>query len=65
VPSYIKIFSKKRRFFIIGSNILKFNEFLMKIRQIKKIDLYKGKGLLEIKAYKNFIKMKSGKKKQY
>lgn len=37
----------------------------MQIRRIRKIDLYKGKGLLEIKSYKGFIKMKSGKKKQY
>lgn len=65
IPSYIKIFAKKRRFFILGTNRLKFNAFLTKIRQIRRIDLYKGKGITEIKSYKTFIKMKSGKKKQY
>jgi len=65
VPDNIKIFAKKRRIFIVGLNKLKFNEFLMKIRQIRKMDLYKGKGLLEVKSYKGFIILKSGKRKQY
>lgn len=65
VPQHLKVFIKKKRFFIIGFNKIKFNEFLMRIRRIKKIDVYKGKGLLELKSYKGFIKMKVGKKKQY
>jgi hypothetical protein len=65
VPNTIRIFAKKKKVFLVGSNLLKFNEFLSSIRRIRKIDLYKGKGLLEVKNYKGFIKMKSGKKKQY
>jgi ribosomal protein L6P/L9E len=65
VPDTIKVFPKKRRIFIVGTNLIKFKDFLMQIRRIRKIDLYKGKGLLEVKTYKGFIKMKSGKKKQY
>lgn len=65
VPSNIRVFPKKKRIFIVGTNLIKFKDFLMQIRRIRKIDLYKGKGLLEVKTYKGFIKMKSGKKKQY
>lgn len=65
VPSSIRVFPKKKRIFIVGTNLIKFKDFLMQIRRIRKIDLYKGKGLLEVKTYKGFIKMKSGKKKQY
>ena len=61
----IRIFSKKRRMYLIGRNSSIFRKFLTVIRKIKKIDIYKGKGLLEVKSYKGFIKMKSGKKKQY
>jgi hypothetical protein len=51
--------------YLIGRNSLIFKKFLTVIRKIKKIDIYKGKGLLEVKSYKGFIRMKSGKKKQY
>jgi hypothetical protein len=59
------VFAKKRRVYILSSTMSEFRTLLDSIARIKKRDIYKGKGLLEVKSYKNFIKMKTGKKKQY
>lgn len=65
IPSDVKLFTRKRRLFVVSFNNASFNNFIFKVRNTRKVDLYKGKGLLELKTYKGFIKMKSGKKKQY
>jgi hypothetical protein len=64
-PHSIFVFAKKRRVYILSSTMSEFRTLLDSIARIKKRDIYKGKGLLEVKSYKNFIKMKTGKKKQY
>lgn len=65
IPRSIRVIAKKKRFYVLGFNRGITKQFFSKLRSIKKIDVYKGKGLLEAKTYKNFIRMKSGKKKQY
>lgn len=65
LPSSIKIYAKKKRIYIVSKNRQRLKLFLNIVRKIKKKDIYKGKGLLEIKNYKGFIKMKTGKRKQY
>lgn len=65
LPPTVKIFPKKRRIYILANSLVEFSNLLTTIRRIRKMDIYKGKGLLEVKSYKGFIRMKSGKKKQY
>lgn len=64
-PKTIFIFPKKKRVYIVSYNENDYKNFMDLIFKIKKRDIYKGKGLLEVKSYKNFIKMKTAKKKQY
>lgn len=66
-PNEIQIFTRKKRFFVVSitSSQQIFNNFIFRLRNTRKVDLYKSKGLLEVKTYKGFIKMKTGKKKQY
>ena len=65
IPKTLLIYTKKRRIYMFGRNKLIFKDFLSTIRRVRKKDIYKGKGLLEVKTYKNFLRMKTGKKKQY
>lgn len=65
LPSSLKIYAKKKRIYFICYNKTRLKLFLSIVRKIKKRDIYRGKGLLEIKTYKNFIRMKKIKKKQY
>lgn len=65
IPSKIFIRAKKKRIYITSTSLTLLKNFLVTIRYIKKRDIYKGKGLLEVKSYKGFTIMKTGKKKQY
>jgi ribosomal protein L6P/L9E len=65
IPLSVQVFCKKRRIYIIGLDLMVFKAFLNRIRKVRKKDIYKGKGLLEVKTYKGFVRMKTGKKKQY
>lgn len=65
IPRTIRITCKKKRIYLIGSDENEFNSFMLRIRRIRHLDIYKGKGILEVKTYKGFIRMKTGKKKQY
>ena len=65
LPASVKAFCKKKRIYLVGAEQQVFNSFLTRIRRVRKKDIYKGKGLLEVRTYKGFVKMKTGKKKQY
>ena len=65
LPNELRVYTKKRRIYLLSKTTSCLKIFMSNLRRIRKIDIYKGKGLSEVKNYKGFIKMKSGKRKQY
>lgn len=64
IPTTVKVFCKKKQIYLFGvdRNVL-FN-FANRIKLIKTINYYKGKGILEFKNFK-FMKLKTGKKQRF
>jgi large subunit ribosomal protein L6 len=65
IPKEIKLFCKKKTIFLTSLNKQKLFIFHKVIQNSKKPNIYKGKGLIEFKQFKTFIKLKKGKKQQY
>jgi len=62
IPNNIYIICKKNQIYFFSNNKIKLNNFLFLIKNLKKINLYKGKGLINFYNFK-FMKLKMGKKK--
>lgn len=60
----IKIICRKRRFYFLGP-LLEVKRLRYLIQQIRKINVYKPRGLFFKRQFKGIIKIKPGKKKQY
>jgi large subunit ribosomal protein L6 len=65
IPREIKLFCKKKIIFLVSLNKQKLFIFQKLLKDSKKLNIYKGKGVIEFKQFKNFIKLKKGKKQQY
>lgn len=65
IPSNIKLICRKKKLFIIS--VVKQELFLFSnmLKKSRKLNIYKGKGLIEFKQFKNYIKLKKGKKQQF
>jgi ribosomal protein L6P/L9E len=64
IPEEIKIFCKKNQIYALSANSHLVFDFLATIKKIKKINFYKGKGIIEFKNFK-FTKLKVGKKQRF
>jgi len=66
IPKYIYLICKKNQIYIFTLNDQFFflNNFISNLKRIKKINLYKGKGVIEFKNFK-FLKLKQGKKQRF
>jgi ribosomal protein L6P/L9E len=64
IPQSVKIFCKKNQIYALSSDKKCLFDFLSFIKNIKKINFYKGKGVLEFKNFK-FTKLKVGKKQRF
>jgi ribosomal protein L6P/L9E len=60
----LKIYCKKNQIYILGNNLVDIWNFASNIKNIKKLNFYKGKGILEFKNFK-FMKLKVGKKQRF
>lgn len=65
IPSEIKLLCKKKVIFLTSLNKQKLFSFRNLIQNSKKINIYKGKGIITFNQFKTFIKLKKGKKQQY
>ena len=63
IPQEINILCRKNQIFGIGKNKENLLDFFSSIKYLKKLNLYKGKGILEFKNFK-FMKLKTGKKQK-
>lgn len=64
IPKDIKIFCKKKQIYLFGLNKSNLNYFASNLKLLKKINYYKGKGILQFKNFK-FMKLKTGKKQRF
>jgi ribosomal protein L6P/L9E len=64
LPQSLKVYCKKRQiYFLSKDKVLLFN-LINKIKLLKKINYYKGKGIIEFNNFK-FMKLKTGKKQRF
>lgn len=64
IPDSIKIFCKKNQIYLLSNNADELFNFTYYLKNIKKLNFYKGKGVLEFKNFK-FTKLKVGKKQRF
>ncbi len=64
IPNDIKLYCKKKQIYLLGLNKDTLNYFASNLKLLKKINYYKGKGILEFKNFK-FMKLKTGKKQRF
>lgn len=64
IPDNLKIFCRKNQIYILSNNQKELFDFAATLKSIKKINFYKGKGVIEFKNFK-FIKLKVGKKQRF
>ena len=64
IPVNLKVYCKKNQIYILGNNLTDIWNFSSNIKNIKKLNFYKGKGILEFKNFK-FMKLKVGKKQRF
>lgn len=62
IPHNILLYCRKKKLFMQGTDKQQINSFSAKIKYFKSANVYKGKGIIEFKSFKNFIKLKKGKK---
>jgi ABC-type uncharacterized transport system fused permease/ATPase subunit len=60
----LKIFCRKNQIYVLSSNLKRLHDFTSTLKSIKKINFYKGKGIIEFKNFK-FTKLKVGKKQRF
>lgn len=63
IPREVNVLCRKNQIFGIGKNKKNLLDFFSSIKYLKKLNLYKGKGILEFKNFK-FMKLKTGKKQK-
>jgi ribosomal protein L6P/L9E len=63
IPREIKLFCKKNQIFGLSVDKQILNNFFSKLQYLKKINYYKGKGILKFRNFK-FMKLKIGKKQK-
>jgi hypothetical protein len=63
IPDEIKLLCKKNQIFGISLDKHVLNNFFTKLQYLKKMNYYKGKGILKFKNFK-FMKLKVGKKQK-
>ncbi len=64
IPPNLKIYCKKNQIYVLGNSLVDIWNFSSNIMRIKKLNFYKGKGILEFKNFK-FMKLKVGKKQRF
>jgi ribosomal protein L6P/L9E len=64
IPCNLKVYCKKNQIYILGNNLTDIWNFSSSIKNIKKLNFYKGKGVLEFKNFK-FMQLKVGKKQRF
>lgn len=64
IPDSLKVYCKKNQIYILGNSLTDIWNFSSNIKNIKKLNFYKGKGILEFKNFK-FMKLKVGKKQRF
>lgn len=64
IPMSVTVFCKKKQIYLLGFNKDDLFNFANKIKLIKNINYYKGKGILEFNNFK-FMKLKTGKKQRF
>lgn len=64
IPNNLKVYCKKNQIYVLGNNLTDIWNFSSNIKNIKKLNFYKGKGILEFKNFK-FMKLKVGKKQRF
>ncbi len=61
---HIYIKCKKKKIFLFSKNKQNLLSFISKFKNFRPVNIYKGKGIIEFKNFKPFVKLKKG-KKQY
>lgn len=64
IPTDIKVYCKKSQIYLFSTSKPSLLNFSSKIKSLKKINYYKGKGILNFKNFK-FLKLKVGKKQRF
>lgn len=64
ISDNLKVFCRKNQIYTLSDNIIDLKNFFFSLKNIKKINFYKGKGVLEFKNFK-FCKLKVGKKQRF
>lgn len=64
LPNTLKIFCKKKQIYIFGIDKNDVFNIANKIKFLKNINYYKGKGILQFRNFK-FMKLKTGKKQRF
>jgi len=59
----IKVFCKKNKIYLISNDSTLINDFSSKLKKFKKLNMYKGKGIINFRNFK-FTKLKIGKKQK-
>lgn len=63
IPLGVKVLCKKNQIYVLSNNSKIGGDFISKIKKVKQLNLYKGKGVLEFRNFK-FMKLKIGKKQK-
>lgn len=63
IPKEVNVLCRKNQIFGISKNKVVLLDFFSNLKYLKKLNLYKGKGILEFKNFK-FMKLKTGKKQK-
>lgn len=63
IPKEVNILCRKNQIFGISKDKMILLDFFSNLKYLKKLNLYKGKGILEFKNFK-FMKLKTGKKQK-
>lgn len=64
IPANLKVFCRKKQIYLFSYNKQALYNFVSILKKIKKLNLYKGKGILEFKNFK-YTKLKVGKKQRF
>ncbi len=64
IPISLKVFCKKNQIYLLSNNEVELFNFMSNIKNVKKSNFYKGKGVLQFKNFK-FTKLKVGKKQRF
>jgi ribosomal protein L6P/L9E len=60
----LKVYCKKNQIYVLGNSLTDIWNFSSVIKNIKKLNFYKGKGILEFRNFK-FMQLKVGKKQRF